>query len=100
MKHEPESRPWIRQVPTPPGRSLHVPLMIFVYVLSGPLPQGACVIGGGVSTVLYAEDLGSTYSYSPNREAGSRYGAEQEFFWARRYRQDLFWRDIWQRWNG
>ena len=54
MKHKPEPRSWIRQVPTPPGRCLHVPPMTFVYVPSGPTPRGAWVIDGRVSTVCYA----------------------------------------------
>jgi hypothetical protein len=40
-EHEPESRSWTRQVPTPPGRSLHAPPTISVYVPSGPILLGA-----------------------------------------------------------
>lgn len=46
-EYEPESRSWIRQVPIPPGRSLRVPPTIFVYALSGLIPQGAWVIDAG-----------------------------------------------------
>ena len=94
MEREPESRSWIRQVPTPPSRSHRVPLTIFVYVPGGSVPREAWVINGRMSTICVG-DLGQTYPHSPNREAGLCYGAKQEFFWARGYRQDLFWGDIW-----
>ena len=71
MEHEPGSRSWIRQVPTPPERSLHVPPEISACVPSGPIPPEAWMIESGVSTGVYTGDLGTTHSHSPNRETGS-----------------------------
>lgn len=99
-EHEPGSRSWIRQVPTPPGRCLHAPPAISVFVPSGPLPQEAEMVGRGVSIGSYKVNLGLTYSHSPNREAVSCQGAEQKLFGARRDRQDLFRRNVWECWDA
>jgi hypothetical protein len=93
-EHEPGSRSWIRQVPSLPGRSLHAPPTISACASSGPIPPEASMIEDKMSTVLYTEDLGSTHPHSPNREAVSCQGTEQEFFRTRRNRQDLFRRKV------